>query len=314
MNNAKYLFIPPTIIIVILAILIPMNSANHNSIPIKGLVIYTAESWGCLEGQKVRKDVSNMIANADNISATIQEIRNPEDVFNRNELYLIFPAKPVNKLEGNFVVKFWCDFGQAQKKAYLSMDYAEIYKNDSGKWVLLVKIRGNGFVHVQMLYSRLPEIRQAWFSCPQADVYQPSRHTFFNVYPLEGRFDGVPLQILSDEWKTSKLTFNPIFLEGAVYVDNCQAFFDMLDNEFAIADQSMVWERKKIQVDTIKTLIDQACTFTKDKTFQVLLKVDDGSTIYIDSDNFVPHLRQKLAIKNPDGKLIGAELWLSFLN
>ena len=310
MNNAKYLFIPPTIITVILAILIPMNSANHNSTPPKGLIIYTAESWGCLEGQEIREDVSTLIANEDNNSATIQEIKNPEDVFNRNELYLIFPAKPVNELDGNFVVKFWCDFDQPQKKAYLSMDYAKIYKEDSGKWILLVKIRGNGFVHVQMLYSRLPVIRQAWFSCPQAGVYQPSRRTFFSVYPLEGRFDGIPQQILSDEWKTLKLTFNPIFLEGAVLVDNCQAFFAMLDEEFAIAGQTMIWEREKIQVDTIKTLIDQACTLTKEKTFQVLLKLDDGSTIYVDSDNFVPHLRQKLAIKNPDGKLIGAELWL----
>jgi hypothetical protein len=72
----------------------------------------------------------------------------------------------------------------------------------------------------------------------------------------------------------------------------------------------MVWEREKIKVDTIKTLVEQARTFTKEKTFQVLLKIDDGSTIYVGSDNFVPHLRQKLSIKNLDGKLMGAELWL----
>jgi hypothetical protein len=287
-----------------------INSTIDNIIPSKAFIIFTQESWGCLIGQEVKEDVSAKIAKDDYIYANIQEIKNPEDVSNRNELYLIFPAKPVNKLDGNFVVKFWCDFDQAQKKAYLSMDYAKIYKKDSGKWILLVKIRGNGFVHVQMLYSRLPVIRQVWFSCPQAGVYQPSRRTFFSVYPLEGRFDGIPQQILSDEWKTLDLTFNPIFLEGAVLVDNCQAFFAMLDEEFAIANQTMVWEQEKIQVDTIKTLIDQACKLTKEKTFQVLLKVDNGSTIYVGSDNFVPHLRQKLAIKNPDGKLIGAELWL----
>ncbi|MCK4790370.1 MAG: hypothetical protein KAV87_41920 [Desulfobacteraceae bacterium] len=291
-----------------------INSTIDNIIPSKAFIIFTQKSWGCLIGQEVKEDVSAKIAKDDYVYANIQEIKNPEDVFNRNELYLIFPAKPVNELDGNFVVKFWCDFDQPQKKAYLSMDYAKIYKKDSGKWILLVKIKGNGFVHVQMLYSRLPVIRQALFSCPQAGVYQPSRRTFFSAYPLEGRFDGVPQQILSDEWKTLKLAFNPIFLEGAVLVDNCQAFFAMLDEEFAIAGQTMVWERKKIQVDTIKMLIDQACKLTKEKTFQVLLKLDDGSTIYVDSDNFVPHLRQKLAIKNPDGKLIGAELWLSFLN
>lgn len=287
-----------------------INSATNDITPSKALIIFTRESWGCLNGQEVKEDVSAKIAKDDCNFAIIQEIKNPEDIFNRYELYLIFPAKPVNGLTGNFVVKFWCNNDKPETKAYFSMDHARLYKKKGGNWILSIRAKGNGFIHAKMLYSRAPEIRQALFSCPEAGVLQPNQLTFFNVYPLEGNFDGVPQQKLGGKWQTLELTLNPIFLEGAVSVDKCQTFLDILDKQFAVTGRPMVWERKKIQAETIQKLSSQTGVSSEDKIFQVLLKADDGTMTKVSSYRFLPHLRQKLALKNPDGKLIGAELWL----
>jgi hypothetical protein len=105
------------------------------------------------------------------------------------------------------------------------------------------------------------------------------------------------------------LILNPIFLEEALSVDKCQVFLDALDKEFAVSGSPLVWERNKIQVETIRTIANQVIK-GGENIFQLLLKADDGTMTQVGSDNFVPHLRQRLALKRLDGKLVGAELWL----
>lgn len=211
-----------------------IGCATNDVRPSKALIILTRASWGCLNEQDVKEDVSSRIAEDDGNYATIEEIKNPEDVFSRQELHLIFSATSVNELAGSFVVKFWCDNDKPETKASFSMEWASLRQRGK-EWVLSTKVKASGFIHVQMLYSRAPEIRQAWFSCPAAGVLEPYQLTFFSAYPLEGEFGGVPQQKLSGQWQTLDLTVNPLFLEEAVSVDKCQMFLDLLDKEFAVS-------------------------------------------------------------------------------
>ena len=287
-----------------------ISSVTKGVLPSKALIINTSESWGCLNEQVLKEDVTDGIAKDDCHYATIYEIKNPEDIVNRNELYLTFSANPINGLAGYFVVKFWCDNDKPDIRAYFSMDHARVFKNKNGDWTLLTKAKGNGFVHVKMLYSRTPDLLDVWYSCPQVGEDQPKKTTLFNAYPLEGKFDGVPAKKLGDEWLTLELVLNPIFLGQASSVDKCQEFLEILDKHFSSADRPMVWDRSKIRRETIQSLALKAGADNDEKMFQVLFKANDGTTINVGSDNFLPHFRQKLALENPDGTLIGAELWL----
>lgn len=280
---------------------------NNHILPGRALVIFTRESWGCLSGQEIKEDVSITIGRDDGNYVTIEEIKNPEDIFNRYEIFLIFPAILVNQLPGNFVVKFWCDNDQSEEKAYLSMEWASLHKR-AKEWILTTKLKSNGFVHIQMLYSRMPEIRQAWFSCQGEGTGELYQLTFFNAYPLEGEFGSVPEQKLNGKWERLDLTFNPIFLEESRAVDRCQLFLNVLDRQFAIKDSSLVWDSAKVDEGTIRSLVIQSTVETKE--LDVMLRKDDRTIIQIGSESFVPHVRQKLALRNPDGKLVGGEIWL----
>ncbi len=285
-----------------------IGCATNDIAPSKALIIFTRASWGCLNGQELKEDVSSNITKDDGNYATVEEIKNPEDVFNRNELYLIFPAAPLNQMAGNFVAEFWCDSDQPETDASFSVEWASL-RQKGNEWVLSTKIKGTGFIHVQMLYSRAPEMRQAWFSCPAAGVREPNQLTFFNAYPLDGEFGGVPQQKLSGQWQTLDLTVNPLFLEEAVSVDKCQMFLDSLDKEFAVSGGPLVWDGNRIQVETVRAIANHAAP-GGENIFQLLLRADDGTTTQLGADDFVPQVRQKVALKSSDGKLVGAELWL----
>jgi hypothetical protein len=276
--------------------------------PSKALIVFTRSSWGCLGGQDVKEDVSKKVANDDDNYATIDEIKNPEDVFNRYELYLIFPARAVTQVSGSFVVKLWCDNDEPKITGSLSTDWVSLHQKGK-EWVMTTKVKGTGFLHVQMLYSRSPELRRGFFSCRGEGMREPYQLTFFNAYPFEGEFGGLPRQKLSPQWQTLDLTLNPIFLEEAASVDTCQAFLDLLDKRFAVSGSPLVWELSKIETETIQTVAGQVLAGGENR-FQLVLKADDGSVTNVGSGNFVPHLRQKLALRRLDGKLVGAELWL----
>ncbi|UCH94226.1 MAG: hypothetical protein JSV88_28690 [Candidatus Aminicenantes bacterium] len=310
MKYMKYISFLSMILIITFGSLL-MASQNVEPIPLKGVIIYTSESWGCLGGQEIKKDVSASIASKDDSAATIQEIKNPEDVSNRYELYLVFPAYQINGLSGSFAARFRCSSDSPIKSAFFSVDFARVAKKDNGDWTLSLRVRSNGFVRADMLYSKKPEIMPGWFYCPEAPDGEPARVRFFYVFPLEGSFAGLPGGKLSRNWQDVELTFNPLFLEQSVYIDKCQALFSMLAQEFAVQyDDQMAWEFEKINSKNLQGIVNQAISALKGKGFQVVLKFTDGKKIDVGSDNFVPHLRQQLAIKLPEGKLMGAELLL----
>ena len=310
MNNLKYLFISSIILTVILAILIPMSSANQNPILLKGFIIYTAESWGCLEGQEIREDVSTLISSADNNSATIQEIRNPEDVFNRYELYIIFPAERINGLNGSFAAMFRCESSGPDFNALLSVDEARVFQKEDQTWAIALKVKGNGFFTARMFYSQKPEMMRGWYSGLGARNQPPVQIQFYNVFPLEGDFGRMPPENLSGEWQNLELHFNPFFLEQSVAVDKCQALFEMLVAEFSVDGDSMLWKLEEITPETLQSLSQRAVASLGEQTFQVLLKLQDRRTLYSNLDNFVPHFRQPLAVRLSNGRLLGAEVWL----
>jgi len=285
-----------------------ITSAINDSTPATALVILNRESSGCPNGQIVKEDVTIEISKEDNRSATIYEIKNPEDIFDRNELYLLFPAMPVNGLTGDFVVKLWCNSERPEIKAYISLDYAKLHRDPDENWVVSAKVKGNGLIHAKLLYSREAEVRNAWVSCPDAEIYEPYALTFFNVYPLTGHLT-IQQEKLSDRWQTLVLQFNSMLSKSAVDIDRCQTLLAALDKQFS-NDRPLLWDRKKVQAGILPMVASKANVFTEKVAFQILLKADDGITIRSDSNNFVPHLRQKLALKNPDGNLVGAELWL----
>lgn len=308
MKNSRGLLAVAALFIAILSDSLCMTLGNQDQIPLRGLIIYTAESWGCLNGQEIRDDVSALIAKADKKGATIQEIKNPEDVFNRNELFILFPAGPISGQSGSFAVRFRCESGRPDVKAFFSVDEARVSQKENKTWLIALKVRGNDSFAAQMFYSRSPEIKRGWYFCPKAREQKPAQIQFFCVYPLEGAFGGMPREKLTERWQNLEMDFNPLYLEQSAAVDRCQALFDMLAREFSVDGDSMLWNLEKVTSKNLKEFLQEAASSLGEKTFQVLIELQDGRRIYSSADNFVPHLRQMLGVKLSDGKLLGAEV------
>jgi hypothetical protein len=203
------------------------------------------------------------------------------------------------------VLKFWCIGDQPMKKASFSMDIAALRRAEKS-WLFSSKVKGDGFVRAQMLYSRRAEIRQGWFSCREAGGQPPHQVSFFNAYPLEGELAGLPKQKMTGKWQTLELAIDPLFLEGALTVGKCQLFLELMDRDFAVKEDSLIWEYEKVRTEAIRKLIAKS----GEEDFHVLIRADDRTKVLVGADNFVPHMRQKLALRKRDGTLVGAELWL----
>jgi hypothetical protein len=113
---------------------------------------------------------------------------------------------------------------------------------------------------------------------------------------------------LNEDWQILELQIEKFTLDEAVNIDRCQAFLDLMDKHFAVSGRPLVWKRENIKPGTIQELFKQFEARGQGDPFQVRLKFDDRTQIQVGADNFLPHLRQKLAVENATGELVGAEL------
>ena len=156
------------------------------------------------------------------------------------------------------------------------------------------------------MYSRKAEIREAWFSCPESGNYTPYPIKVFYSYPLDGK-----LSIISDtkmdlKWQNVNIKIEPLILQRAVAVDECQSLLEILDSKLRTRDGWLIWEYDKVKLDIIR----QLAVSNGAESFDVYIEDDGGRRFLMGQENFVPHIRQKLVLKRSNGSLVGAELWL----
>ncbi len=285
------------------------HTKNHVALS-KALIISHSESWGCLNAQQLLEDITAAVAAEDDRFAMIQEIKNREDIVRHNEMYLVFPANQICGLNGYLVLKLGCSSDGPHEQAYFQLEFAKLYQNTDRIWNFSLRGRGNGSLHARLLYSQTPEIRKAMWSCREAGESELAPVTFFNAYPVNGRFDEIPLQLLNDKWQMLELKLHPYFLEGSAHIDRCQGLLYILDGHFAVEGDFLIWKRARISSESLRKIALSAGKSGGKNEYQIMLKIDDRTQINTASYNFSPHIRQKLALRNDDGSLTGAELWL----
>jgi hypothetical protein len=269
------------------------------------LVVYTRYEWGCLTKQEVVGNVTSEVSKDDGKGARLYEIKNPEDVVSRRELYLLFPAKAINGLSGKFVLKLWCIGDQPDQQAFLSVDWTSLSLKER-HWVFMLKLEGKGYLRSEMMYSRNPEIREALFSCPESGNYTPYPIKFFYSYPLDGTLSIVPEMKMDPQWQSVNSKIEPLILHRAAAVDECQSFLGILDNKLGTRDGWLIWDYDKARPDTIREM----AVSKRRRSFEVHLEEDNGRSFLIGQENFLPHIKQKLALKKATGELVGAEISL----
>lgn len=267
----------------------------------QALVINTRENMGYLVGQTVKVDVTQKLLAADQNLATIATNSSSEDAVKRDELWLIFKAKPLTDLNGYWIVRLWCEQEKPGTDCRITLDSVGL--DSAGKiGVFLAKVKGDGLIRTQMLYSRTPVIQQTWSMFGGEGVRELFKLAFFNAYVLEGDFEGSPGLRLKDKWEKLALVFNPSFSEQAAAIDKCQGILQELAEGFAVKGEPWLWKRTAFTANALKSKLKG--------TSQLACYFDDGTKLELGTTNFVPQLRQRLAFQDPSGKIITAELRL----
>lgn len=274
--------------------------------PQKALVIFTQESWGCIQKQIIDTDVTKSLTQKEKESVTIKEIKNPEDVNNRHELFLCFDGKQVNKLEGYYVLGLNIYHPQPSKNGYFTINQAKMIKQDKN-WVISLKIKGIGTLKPELFYSRSPGINPIFHSCPEADI-KAFKTTLLKAYKIP---KGLEEHTLSEEWAVINIPINDYFLEQGRLIDRCEEVLDALEKIHSSKSEYLfLWERDKISEKRIKDMVKKIENERKDFKFNITIKFAD-ERIIIGESGLVPVLQQSLTIKTSKTELVSGSIWIT---
>lgn len=85
-----------------------------------------------------------------------------------------------------------------------------------------------------------------------------------------------------------------------------------MDEKLSVSkDFTFLWDREKM-IEYLENIISQT-ERKKALRYQILIKIvsrDQTEEIARNGTSFIPKLRQNISIKEPDGKLVGGEVWV----
>ncbi|HYH02648.1 MAG TPA: hypothetical protein VEC37_06070 [Bacillota bacterium] len=280
------------------------NLASNRIWPGRAFIMDTIENRESLKGQTILADVTEQICKENLLVVQVEELRRFGDLLNRNELVLCFAAKPINRLEGYFLMKLGCH-SPLEKGAVLWVDQAYLQKKGR-EWQVVIRVKSDGFFTVQMLYSRVPEIRRSWSFEPDNNQ-EPQVVESLYAFALPDSF----LQVLPNgplkEWKKISLRIDPGLFVEAAKLDRCQQLLEGLTRYLTVGGEPFIWKRSLIRNETLREIVGQ---IGLESTPKLVIITDQGMKLPVGETDFIPQLRQTIVLKNSDGSFVGAELWL----
>lgn len=280
------------------------NLVSNRIWPGRAFIMDSIGDRESLKRQTILAEVTEQICKENLLVVQVEELRRFGDLLNRSELVLCFSAKFINRLEGYFLIKLGCH-NPLEKGAVLWVDQAYLQKKGQ-EWQVVIRAKSDGFLTVQMLYSRVPELRRNW--CFQSgNDNQPQIVESLYAYALPDSF----LQVLPNgslkEWKKISLRIEPALFAEAVKLDRCQQLLESLSCYLTVGGEPFVWKRSLINNETLREITRQAGL---ENTSKLVIITDQGMKLPVGEADFTPELRQTIALKNSDGTLVKAELWI----
>lgn len=280
--------------------------------PEKAFILFTEESWGCISNQQVKEDVTELVASEDEKFARVDEIKNPEDVANRDELYLCFRAKEVGGLPGYCILRLGVSHEDPLVKGHLLVDQARLISGDNGYSVEL-KAKADGLFKADILYGKQPQLKVGFFSCPEAGLFEPQKVSFLKAYEIRGDLGiGIDSEVIDERWNNLNVTIDLLCLEEARFVDACEGLLDALDKEFSsFKDLIFFWDKSRVTTKSIEDIASQMEQESGLKyNVSIIIRYKEGIEEINRNGMFTPRLRQKISVKESNGHLNGGEIWI----
>jgi hypothetical protein len=296
---------------VLLAICMPVSELEEpkSLVPEKAFVVFTRESWGCLNGQEIKKDVTSSFSIATPSQVTIESLENPDDVNNRNELYLFFNAKTIIGVRGFLVAKLWCDRDPGLGLSTVGVITVNVTTQPGIPPTIGLRLTGNANVFVELGYARSATLQHALVTCRESGLHEPFSLSFFAEYSLEMEKKQIRVRTRSDEWHEYYLPLDSLVLTSAKSIAKCIRVLEGLSTGCGLTGSPYLWKREMVTVEQVEQTV--RATIGPHARICFKLMADDGITTMVGGLDFVPQLRQKMALRGAKGELVGAEVWIS---
>lgn len=273
-------------------------------------LVFTYEIWGCIRKQGIKEDATDLIKQGDEQFIRIDEIKNTEDRNDRNELYVSFWAHEINGLAGYYVLRLGIKHRDPLMHGYLFIDQARLMERNKG-CLFELKAKAIGQIEAGLLYGRQPQLKTGLFSCPEADLFEPYILTFLKTYDIKQSLK-IESKVINEEWDEIHIVIDPSLLKEARFIDECEELLDTLDKEFSSSqDFIFLWDKLKV-AKNLEDIISQM-EQRKKLRYNILIKIIDKNTteeIARNGTSFIPQLRQNISVKEPNGKVVGGEIWI----
>jgi hypothetical protein len=221
-------------------------------------------------------------------------------------LYLAFPAGPWGA-EGFLVARVSVESPDGRPPR-LALTQARLAERE-GNPFLDIEGSGAGTLRVTYLYSRAPRLAKAWFTCPEAGDLEPYELTFLPAYEFGGLDASTGRMPIAAAARAHSFPIPPEVTKGIPRLDRAIRVQEALSKGLATEDGPYTFDRQKLTVQALRELASAAAG--ANATVHVAVKPDRGDEILAGEAHFDPTLRQKIALRDPDGGLTGAELWIA---
>jgi hypothetical protein len=271
--------------------------------PSHAFLVHTKEASGCLVNQTlVSEIVFEGEARVDIGRARDKNKPVTEDLIETSEAWLAFPATHVGASAGYLVARVRVEPLEPMGMSSFALQDARLQVEQRA---IVLEGTGRGKLHVKLFYSRSPKLERAWFSCAEAGIFEVSELTYMPAHPFEGLEAAEMEQELTEG---NRYQFD-ISQDVATLISALEASVAALDGVLAklgTSDSRFVFESTDLHAEALREAAQSGAG--AGKTVQVAVRPDRGPEILAGEANFDPRVRQKVAIRQQDGSLIGAIL------
>lgn len=287
-------------------------AAPGEIMPQKAYLVFTKEGWGCLGGQEIVADLTQNLTAPKGEPVLLQEVKNPEDVDNRFELYLYYPAQGVSGLPGYYVLRLRVAGRKPQAPGTLRLAQAALVRGDRG-WTFVLKAKAAGVLKADLLYAGATRLESGLFTCTDAGLFGAHPVKFLPAHPIRTDMTSTSTK-LDPQWDNVAIPLEDFWVKEGDAIAACVELLSGLEQNFSASkDYVFLWDRSKI---TSKSLNLIASSLEKEKGLKFHVKIvlrDQKGEIEISKDPtpFDPQLKQMMAVQNTQGKIIGGKVWLA---
>lgn len=233
-----------------------MVQPTQNEIPLqRAIILRRTESMGMVN-QSIRAEVSDLLRQGLGEGIQISRGQVLEDYQDTDELILLFPVKPINGLQGQFVLSLKVQESATAAGETLKLRQAQMLKQGNQVAVQMM-MQGNATVAGSWGYTRNPRIRQvyvAMFDDPD-QVYE-SQVFHQTVFPVQSSNSHSVRS--EDNWMEVEFVLPSQLIEQSLVIDSCEMLLNALDARLTTGTgQYLQWSNSLTTLDNIEAVASE---------------------------------------------------------